>query len=179
MSGFPAISQHDAMVLILGSMPSRQSLSKQQYYAHPRNSFWWIMGNMLGFDPSLEYRRRCLALIQSKIALWDVLLDCQRAGSLDSAIVRSSEQANDFADFFETHSKLRLVAFNGGAAKTIFERHHPHISRLHEHIKFTQLPSTSPAHAAMNRDQKLTVWISELSPFLNTINLQKNCTVSG
>lgn len=178
MSGFPAISQLDATVLILGSMPSRQSLSEQQYYAHPRNSFWWVMGKMLGFDPDLEYHRRGQALIRSKIALWDVLFDCQRTGSLDSAIVRTSEQANDFADFFQTHNSLRLVAFNGGAAKTIFERHHPHISRLHEHIKFTQLPSTSPAHAAMNRDQKLTIWKSELSPFLNSINLQRNRSVS-
>ena len=56
-------------VLVLGSLPSVASLAAQQYYAHPRNAFWKIMGDLAG--AAGDYESRCRALEARKIAVWD------------------------------------------------------------------------------------------------------------
>ena len=35
--------------LLLGTMPSTASHAEAQYYAHPSNAFWWLVGEALGF----------------------------------------------------------------------------------------------------------------------------------
>ena len=83
--GFQPISHPDARILILGSMPSRESLARQQYYAHPRNAFWPIITELLGIE-SVEYADRARGIKELGVAVWDVLADCIRPGSLDSDI---------------------------------------------------------------------------------------------
>ena len=74
--GFPPVARSDAIVLVLGSLPSSRSIAEQQYYAHPRNAFWPIMKSILGVDGS--YEERCGQLIAHRIALWDVLASSVR-----------------------------------------------------------------------------------------------------
>lgn len=92
--GFPPRIGTNPRVLILGSMPGIASLTANRYYAHPRNRFWTILGEWLGFDPSLDYASRVQALHRAGIAVWDVLAECEREGSLDAAIMRDSEHGN-------------------------------------------------------------------------------------
>lgn len=101
-------------------MPSRVSLHKQEYYAHPRNVFWWMLGRMLKFDYQSPYAARIELIIHSRIAIWDVLHNCEREGSLDSNILQNSEQPNDFNAFLKQAPSLRLIAFNGAAAQRIY-----------------------------------------------------------
>jgi TDG/mug DNA glycosylase family protein len=144
--------------LILGSMPGQISLRCQQYYANPNNAFWWIMTQIIGCEDPLDHQQRAKLICDSGFAVWDVLAHCQREGSLDSNIQRSSEITNDLLGLVQGNPSLRLIAFNGAAAKQIFMRHCPEILSEHPDLKWRQLPSTSPAYAAMKKPEKLVIW---------------------
>jgi len=156
--GLPPIENPAARVLILGSMPGIASLRAGQYYAHPRNQFWPIMGQLLAAELTvLAYPARVQALTDAGLALWDVLQSCQRPGSLDADIAPASIVANDFAAFFQRHPTITHVYFNGAAAAQHFNRHvQPRLT--HPVLNFQRLPSTSPAHAGMNFQTKLAAW---------------------
>jgi hypoxanthine-DNA glycosylase len=157
IAGFAPLAQASARVLILGSMPGKASLAAGQYYAHPRNAFWPILGELAGACPNLAYAERCQILTAKGIAVWDVLKSCRRPSSLDADIDKSSIIANDFAAFFANHPQLQQVYFNGATAEQSFRRHVGMALDL-SHLRFQRLPSTSPAHAAMSYPQKLEVW---------------------
>jgi len=95
VTSFPPIAKPSASILILGSMPGIASLEATQYYAHPRNAFWPIMADLYGFEVTLPYPARIEALKAANVALWDVLQQCERQGSLDSAIKKASRIPND------------------------------------------------------------------------------------
>lgn len=159
LQGLPPIENPDACVLILGSMPGGVSLRLGRYYAHPRNRFWMFMQALLGIDASAPYPTRIDALRTAKIALWDVISECEREGSLDSAI--RAEVANDFGGFLAAHPRLRLIAFNGAKAEQSFRRHAlpalgPELPELR------RLPSTSPANASQGEPGKLEAWRAAL-----------------
>jgi len=151
MTGFPPLIGINPKVLILGSMPSQISLSEQQYYGNPNNVFWWIMSEFLGFSLELNYSSRVDGLQKSPFSVWDVLADCERPGSLDSSIVRTSETPNDIASFlFLRHNKEMMSAQS-------LQRPPPEI---------VQLPSTSPAYASMNKREKCRIWTEAFNAHL-------------
>jgi len=162
VQSFAPVSDRRAEILILGSMPGRDSLAAGQYYAHPRNLFWKIMAAMLGFEPQAPYRDRLKALRDSRIALWDVIHSCRREGSLDADIQAGSIKPNNFPLFFSTHPNIRRVFFNGGKAKATYDSY---VRSSFERVDFqyTRLPSTSPAHAALSYDKKLAAWRAALN----------------
>jgi TDG/mug DNA glycosylase family protein len=156
---FPPIASRTAHTLILGSLPGRKSLEMQQYYAHPQNAFWKLMARLFDWPPNLTYAQRTRALKRQRIALWDVFAAAERSGSLDSAIVHSTAEANDFREFFRSHPKIRRVFFNGRKSEEIFRRRVlPHIADDFPEIRYGSLPSTSPAHAGMPFAHKLARW---------------------
>ena len=157
LTGFDYCAETDARILILGSMPSRKSLADQQYYAHPRNAFWPIMGALFDFDAALPYQARLQRLKQRRIALWDVAHRCIRPGSLD-ADMRDVEP-NDFRAFFAAHPGIRHIFFNGRKAESLFTRLvRPQLAAAQQALPRRLLPSTSPAHAALSFDEKLAAW---------------------
>jgi hypoxanthine-DNA glycosylase len=157
---FPPIENRDAAILILGSMPGIASLTAQQYYAHPQNSFWPIMAALLKFDINLSYVSKVQALKASGIAVWDVLQSCHREGSLDTNI--ECEVINDFESFFKMHPHIQRIFFNGAKAQTSFKKHIlSHIDL--PNMDLVRLPSTSPAHASLTFEQKLNAWKTVLT----------------
>ncbi len=158
-SGFPYVADSDAKILILGSMPSRKSLSEQQYYAHPQNAFWPIMAELFGFDTGLPYEERLARLRENHMALWDVACQCFRPGSLDSAIEIDSVVPNDMASLLVDHPQIHAIFFNGRKAEELYRKLvYPTLPPAYQHIQQYLLPSTSPANAGMNRAQKLGAW---------------------
>jgi TDG/mug DNA glycosylase family protein len=162
ITSFPPVVDSSARILILGSIPGEASLRAGQYYAHPRNTFWRILAEIIGFDPGTAYENRLDALKHSGIALWDVLHSCQRKGSLDSAIEISSIKVNDFEAFFTVHPGIKLICFNGAAAEQCYKKHVMHKS-AQTGIHHIRLPSTSPAHAALSFHQKVAAWRTAIS----------------
>jgi len=152
---FLPIANNQARILILGSMPGRVSLKASQYYTHPRNAFWRVMGELTGALPELTYQSRTEILSAAGIALWDVLASCTRPGSLDADI--SSMIPNDFETFFLSHPHISQVYFNGAMAEQSYQRHVlPGLTPRPLH--YLRLPSTSPAHASLSYEQKLSLW---------------------
>lgn len=147
--------------LILGSIPGIASLNAVQYYAHPRNAFWLIMADIIGFDPELDYTQRCEQLTNAGYALWDSLACCEREGSLDSAIKRDSEVANAIPELLEDYPSIQRIACNGAKSWQSFCRHiRTHLPR---EVELITLPSTSPANARMSFDEKATIWRKSLA----------------
>lgn len=158
IKGFPPIAADGVRVLILGSMPSVASLAQRQYYAHPRNQFWSIMGVLFGAGLDKSYATRCQKLLDNHIALWDVTARCQRDGSLDSSIVEDTIITNDLLSFFGRYPTIRRVCFNGGKAKQVYNKYVLQTMPTTLKIDYLQLPSTSPAHAALSLEDKIKVW---------------------
>ncbi len=158
-TGFPPIVDAAANVLILGSLPSVKSIEAFEYYAHPQNTFWRIMGELFGAGPDIPYIRRAELLRLNKVAVWDVLASSVRPGSMDSAINETTASPNDFVSLFETYSAISLICFNGQKAAGMFEKlvlsEH---GDLRQGMSFETLPSTSPAFASMPFAEKLEKW---------------------
>lgn len=147
----------NARVLVLGSMPGRASLAAGQYYAHPRNQFWPIMGSLFGFSPDISYQKRLDILKANRIALWDVLASCERITSLDAGIVRASETINDFNNFLAEHPLITDIFFNGRKAEETFLRKvKPRLPA--RELALHLFPSTSPAYAQLRFEEKRKVW---------------------
>lgn len=152
-AGLPPIMRIDARVLILGSLPGDASLAASQYYAHPRNQFWQLAGTAIGVDLTrLRYPERLEALQTARIALWDVVGEAHRPGSLDQKI--RDVQVNDLRAIIELLPQLRVIAFNGQMAaklaRTMFDA---------VPIVCITLPSSSPAYT-LALGTKQTAWLA-------------------
>ena len=146
-------------LLILGSLPGAASLAAGQYYAHPRNLFWDFMGALFGAGPELPYPERTLRLTQSGVAVWDVLQEATREGSLDTAIDLATARHSDLLALLTTEPGIRCIAFNGATAARLFrQRAAAALAASGRTVTCLTLPSTSPANAGLNRTDKLASW---------------------
>ncbi len=149
---FEPVVDGRSRILILGSMPGKESLRKQQYYGHAQNAFWKLMSALLNEPHYEDYEKRLDMLLRNSIALWDVIQSCERKSSLDSDI--KNAEAHDFAAFFAAHPNIRRVFFNGHMAYNTFARQ---VGFEFNEIVFERLGSTSPAHA-ISFEKRLTDW---------------------
>ena len=123
------------------------------YYAHPRNHFWRLMGDVLGSPlVAMDYEQRLQALLASGVGLWDVVATAERKGSLDAAIRNSA--ANDLTRFAQELPKLDTIAFNGGTAARMGIAA---LGSLANRFRCLALPSSSPAYA-ISYERKLAQW---------------------
>ena len=163
-TGFPPVEPRRARVLILGTLPSAESLRRGEYYAHPRNAFWPLMGALFSAGRELAYPARLRRLAAQGVILWDVLRAADRPGSLDSAIHPRRLQPNAITELLARHPELKLIAFNGAPAEALFRRHvAPKYAAALAKVELVRLPSTSPAHASRTFAQKLAAWRTALS----------------
>jgi len=151
------VGSTDARLLILGSLPGEASLRAQRYYAHPQNQFWRLLGSAIGEElAGVDYDQRLLRLAERGVALWDVVGEAHRQGSLDSAI--RGVTPNRLAEFVLANPRLRAVAFNGKTSARIGRAALAELSG----IDLIDLPSSSPAYTVAFAE-KLSEWL-KLAP---------------
>ena len=140
----------DSKILILGSFPSIDSFDKAFYYAHPRNQFWRILSRITGY-PINNRDQKIWLLKEAKIALWDMVAQCQRDNSLDSSL--EDIEINNIALFLEEHPTITKVAFTGRLAERLYKIQFDYIE-----IETLYLPSPSSAYAKMSFEQKVAIY---------------------
>ena len=154
LTALPPLVSSRTRLLILGSFPGAASLKAQQYYGHPQNHFWRILGAIWPSDPIntdvSSYQKRSEWLLDKGLGVWDVYAACEREGSLDSAI--RSAVLNDFSSLKQTCPALQAIAHNGGESF----KHSKHTALLG--LPIYKLPSTSPANASWSFERKLAAW---------------------
>jgi len=143
----------DTRLLILGSLPGARSLAARQYYAHPTNQFWRLLGAIVNRPlADIPYDDKLAALRDARIGLWDVIRSAERQTSSDSLIREA--QAHDLAALIAVLPNLRMIAFNGGKAATIGRKQLPQPGE----IAVVDLPSSSAAHT-IGFAAKLDRWL--------------------
>ena len=151
LSGLAPIIAPATRLVVLGSFPSEASLAAQQYYAHPRNHFWPILGALWGVElRRLPYAERVALVRERGLGIWDVYARCRREGSLDSAI--EDAEPNDLAGLLRHAPRLAAVAHNGGESARAMR-----VTRALG-VAVHRLPSTSPANASWSFVRKLAAW---------------------
>jgi hypoxanthine-DNA glycosylase len=127
-------------------MPSPRSRLAAFYYGNRQNRFWTILGAVFGEDigPSIAEKKRFL--LRRRIALWDVLSECDISGASDSSI--RNPVANDFGAIFKT-AAIRSVLTTG---RTAYKLYGGLCSAIYD-APFYYLPSPSPANCAMSLEQ--------------------------
>jgi len=155
LQGLGPVIDAGTRLVVLGSFPGVASLQARQYYGHPRNHFWPILGAIWGIDlAALAYPQRLAAMLEHGLGLWDVYASCRREGSLDSAI--EEPVLNDLGSLTRHAPGLRAIAHNGGESA----RSMKHTAALTRElgVEVLRLPSTSPANASWSFERKLAAW---------------------
>lgn len=158
---FPPIVNQQTRLLMLGTMPGKESLRRQEYYGHPRNQFWKLLFTMYNEPFMSDYRNRVAFCLEKGIGIWDVLQSCEGEGSLDSNI--EEEEANDFVLFFQEYPYIEYVCFTSQKAEHFYKKY---VGFDSSH-RFIILPSPSPANARMSFSEKAVEWRKVLESILS------------
>ena len=140
-AAFEPVVDSRTRLLVLGSLPGDASLKAGQYYAHPQNAFWRLIGGVVGRDlVAMPYPDRLKALKSEGVGLWDVIASAARPGSLDAALRDAA--AADLNQLVLQLPDLRGVAFNGATAARLGRR----TLNPRPDLRLIDLPSSSAAH---------------------------------
>ena len=148
---FEPVYDKNSRILILGSLPSVKSREQSFYYGHPQNRFWRVISSLCKspLPETTEDKKRLL--LSNRIAVWDVIAECDISGSSDASIRNvTPTQLSLILD----NADIRRIFLNGSKAFDIYERWQKPITGR-EAVK---LPSSSPANAAWSFEKLLKAW---------------------
>ena len=148
MRCFPPVVDKNTKMLFLGSFPGPESLKRREYYGHPQNQFWRLVGCLIKKDlHNMSYSEKISTLRKHRIGLWDVINSCERKGSSDNNIKNACP--NQFKKINKLAPNLRLICFNGKTSGRF-------VNEIIAPEKVV-LPSSSPANT-MHFNKKLKEW---------------------
>lgn len=149
--GFSPCINDKCEILILGSFPSVKSRENSFYYGHPQNRFWKLLAEYFDAPLPLSTDEKRDFVLSRKIALWDMVTECDIDGSLDSNI--KNYRVADLDEVME-YAPITKILLNGRKAEQIFKKHYPDLLNI-----ALYLPSTSPANTSFDK----AVWFKALS----------------
>jgi hypoxanthine-DNA glycosylase len=149
---FDPILPANPKIFILGAMPGKQSLRKQQYDANNRNSFWKIIYELTAGVFSENYAERTAVLKRNHIAIWDICQFAERKLSLAFDI--KNEEPNPINEVIEMFPFVKQILFNGKKAEKLQRNYFSEI----KNIQYKMVLSTSPANARFSFREKLNNW---------------------
>ena len=145
------VYDENSRVLILGSMPSPKSREVGFYYGHPQNRFWKVIAALFEEPVPEGIPEKKALLLKHHIALWDVIAECDIAGSSDSSI--KNVVPAELSVILD-HAPIRTIYANGAKAYDLYQKYtYPVTGR-----DIRKLPSTSPANAAFQMERLLGAW---------------------
>ena len=147
----PPLYDSNSKSLILGSFPSVKSREAEFFYGHPQNRFWAVAAAVLGYPKPETVEDKKRMILESNLAMWDVIASCEIEGSADSTI--RNVTANDLSEIISS-SKIDRIFVNGKTAEKYYNKYtYPKTK-----IKAICLPSTSPANAAWSFEKLVEAW---------------------
>lgn len=148
--GLPPVVGNSPKIVILGTLPSDESIKRQKYYGNPRNQFWRIMDRLFSrkeAETDEDFVRRM------GIALWDCCKSAVRVGSQDSGFIANTVEPNDLMGFLEQHPTIDTIVLNGKTkALSLFNTYFSEIKG------FEIVSLTSTSGMAGGIDKKMKEW---------------------
>lgn len=148
---FPPVYDENSRILILGSFPSVKSREQQFFYGHPQNRFWKVIAGLTEAPVPRTVEEKKRLLMEKRIALWDVIAECEIIGSSDSSI--RNVVPTDLSRILDT-AHIQEIYANGNTARKLFQRFQQKTCGR----EVRGLPSTSPANAAYSLERLMKEW---------------------
>ncbi len=148
---FEPVFNKQSRVLVLGSLPSVKSREQGFYYGHAQNRFWKVVAALMQKPLPETTGQKKQLLLESRIAVWDVVQECDIIGSSDASI--RNVTPTDLKRILDS-CDIRAVFANGAAAAKLYEKFQKPLTKR----DVITLPSTSPANAAWSLERLLDRW---------------------
>ena len=156
---FEPIFDSGSKVLILGTLPSVKSREQNFYYGHPQNRFWKIIADITDSPFPLTIEDKKKMLLESGIAVWDVISECDIIGSSDTSI--KNVIPTDLSIITDS-CDIKAIFANGSTAAKLYNKY-----QLPDTMTdIITLPSTSPANAAWRYDRLKVEWQRQILPLI-------------
>ena len=148
---FPPVYNRESKILILGTAPSIKSVEDAFFYGHPQNRFWKVLARLCNSEVPATIEQKKAMLLKNRIALWDVIDECDITGSADSSI--KNVVPADIAGLL-AKTNITKIFCNGKTAGNLYEK----FCKEHTGMEAVVLPSTSPANAAFSLEKLVECW---------------------
>ena len=148
----PPFINKESKILILGSLPSFASREAGFFYAHPQNRFFKILAGVFDEELPLTREERKDFLRKHKIALYDVIYECDIVGSSDQSI-KNAKPIN-LNDLLLCYPNIKAIFTTGNKAKELFDKY----LQKETDIKVIGLPSSSAANAKMGLEELIETY---------------------
>ena len=116
----PPVFDKHSEILILGSFPSVKSRETHFFYGHPMNRFWKVIAELTGSSLPESIKEKKKLLLETRIAIWDVIASCSITGSSDSSI--RDVEVNDIPSLLKK-SHISTIYGNGAKACELYDRY--------------------------------------------------------
>lgn len=152
--GFEPVFDENSRVLILGSFPSVKSRQVRFYYGNKQNRFWKTVCGFFGEEVPETVEAKKEFLHRRKIALWDMVTECEIEGSAD-ADVKNASVAD--LNIVLKAAPIEKILLNGTLSYHLFSSRYADVG-----IPYFKMPSTSPANPRFDAE----IWKEKLSDLL-------------